>query len=196
MNHDEATRYFDDLGERVPDRRPAMPELLAAGKSAGRRRRRRAQATAVASVVLVAGGIALTRGLLVTDDADTVAGGPSPVLTLPEWNAWPAAEVEGVLSLRDGCLFIGDHAAIWPNGTTWNEPEQAVRYESLSISVGDSVHGGGGFYAVGSDAGSAMGDATWESAQQCARGAGGGEVVVVLPDSSQPLEHRLRSGRG
>jgi hypothetical protein len=188
MNHDEATRYFDDLGERVPDRRPAIPDLLVAGKLAERRRTRRTLAMSVAAVVLVGSGAALTRGVLMTDDADPVTGGPSPVLTLPEWNGWPDAEVKGALSLRDGCLFIGNYAAVWPSGSTWDAAEQAVQFESLTIRVGQYVSGGGGYYQVGSDAGSAIGDATWDSAQQCARRGGGSEVVAVRPDSVRTIE--------
>jgi hypothetical protein len=188
MNHDEATRYFDELGERIPDRRPAMPELLVAGKRAERRRMRRAVAISVAAAVLVAGGVALARGVIMTDDADPVAGGDSPVLTLPEWNGWPDAEVKGVVSLHDGCLYIGDFAAVWPRGSTWDASEQAVQFESLTIGVGQYVSGGGGYYTIGTDAGSAIGDATWDLAQQCARLAGGGEVVAVRPDSVRAIE--------
>ena len=61
MNHDEATRYLDDLGEQVPDRRPPMADLIGAGKLAERRKTRRTMALVAASVALVLGGGALVQ---------------------------------------------------------------------------------------------------------------------------------------
>ncbi|WP_442940024.1 hypothetical protein [Nocardioides sp. B-3] len=56
MNHDEATRLLDDLGERVPDRRPAMASLVASGKKAKRQRSLITVSLVAASVAVVLGG--------------------------------------------------------------------------------------------------------------------------------------------
>ncbi|MDP2773016.1 MAG: hypothetical protein Q8O61_05620 [Nocardioides sp.] len=160
-----------------------MPDLLAAGKVAERRRNRRTLALGAAAVVLVAGAATVASSVLTDDESNPVAGGVSPVLTLPEWDMWPQAEIAGVLNLQDGCLYIGDHAAVWPSGSTWDASEQAVLYGSLTIPVGDHVQGGGGHYTLDIDAGSVMGEATWTAAQQCARQVSGDDVVVVLPDT-------------
>jgi hypothetical protein len=69
MNHEEATRYLDDLGELVPDRRPPMGDLLHAGQGAERRRARRTLALVAASVALVLGGGALVQQMATGDGA-------------------------------------------------------------------------------------------------------------------------------
>lgn len=68
MNHEEATRYLDDLGERVPDRRPPMAAIVEAGRVAERRRSLRTLALVAASVALVLGGGAMARQVTVGSD--------------------------------------------------------------------------------------------------------------------------------
>ncbi|WP_143016198.1 hypothetical protein [Nocardioides szechwanensis] len=165
-----------------------MPDLLAAGKSAARRRSRRTLALSISAVLLVAGAVTAVGNVLTDGRADPVDGVASPVLTLPERDGpWPMALVRGVVSLRGGCLYVGDQAVVWPNGSTWDPAEQAVRYGSLVIPVGDYVRGGGGFYTVGTDSGGDFGDA-WPAAEQCARRSAGGGVVVLLPEQVTPAD--------
>ena len=68
MNEDQATRLFDALGEGVPDRRPPIPELVAAGRTAVRRRTRRTMALAAASVAVALGGGAVVQRVFADDD--------------------------------------------------------------------------------------------------------------------------------
>lgn len=69
MNHDEATRYFDTLGERVSSGRPAVAGLIVAGRAVERRKARRTLALVAASVALVLGGGAVARGVGADADA-------------------------------------------------------------------------------------------------------------------------------
>lgn len=55
MNHEEATKYLDDLGDRVHNRRPPIGEIIRAGKVAKRRRSQRALALSAAAVVFAVG---------------------------------------------------------------------------------------------------------------------------------------------
>jgi hypothetical protein len=68
MNHDEATRYFDGLGEWVPDHRPPMAELVSAGQAAERRKGRRTIGLVAAAVVLVGIGGAAFQHAAQGDD--------------------------------------------------------------------------------------------------------------------------------
>lgn len=68
MNHDEATRYFDALGEGVSIARPAVAELVTAGRAAERHKNRRTLALVAASVVLLLGGGAVARGIVADSD--------------------------------------------------------------------------------------------------------------------------------
>lgn len=61
MNHEEATRYLDSLGDTVPDRRPPIGDLVHAGKSAQRHRSRRTAGLVAAVAVLIGGGLWTTR---------------------------------------------------------------------------------------------------------------------------------------
>lgn len=69
MNHEEATRYLDDLGERVPDHRPPMAALVAAGRTAERRRSLTTLTLVAASVVLILGGGSIARHIVGADDS-------------------------------------------------------------------------------------------------------------------------------
>lgn len=56
MNHEEATEYLDELGDRVSVRPPPVGEIIRAGKIAERRKSVRTLALIAAAAVLVVGG--------------------------------------------------------------------------------------------------------------------------------------------
>jgi hypothetical protein len=68
VNHEEATRYLDDLGELVPDRRPPMTDLIRSGKFAERRMTRKTSALVAAAVALIFGGGAVVQLATTGDD--------------------------------------------------------------------------------------------------------------------------------
>jgi hypothetical protein len=68
MNHEEATRYLDDLGERVPDRRPPMAALLASGRVVRRRRALKTLTLIAASAALILGVGAGARQIFLGSD--------------------------------------------------------------------------------------------------------------------------------
>ena len=56
MNHEEATEYLDELGDRLPVRPPPVGEIIRAGRVAERRKSERTLALVAAAAVLVVGG--------------------------------------------------------------------------------------------------------------------------------------------
>jgi hypothetical protein len=80
-----------------------------------------------------------------THSNDTDTGGP--LIAVHGWNAYPAAGISGRLTLREGCLFIGDSVAFWGEGTSWNPTRRSVEFNSAeSARVGARFSGGGGQY--------------------------------------------------
>jgi hypothetical protein len=41
---------------------------------------------------------------------------------------YPTARLSGRLSLRDGCLMIGDGVVFWPAETSWNDAKREVAF--------------------------------------------------------------------
>jgi len=69
MNHDEATRFFDELSEST-DSRPPTADLLAAGRTAERRKRRNTIGASVVAVALILGGGAVAQVMTQGDGGD------------------------------------------------------------------------------------------------------------------------------
>jgi hypothetical protein len=56
------------------------------------------------------------------------------------------AEIAGVVTLDEGCVRVGEYPAVWPEGTTWDSARQALMLPSgLSVAIGESVSGAGGY---------------------------------------------------
>lgn len=83
MNHDQATQYFAELGELVPDRRRSMDTLIDSGKRERRRRTRRFMALTGAALALVVGGGAAVQqaGTSKSDHAADRAPADAPPAT-------------------------------------------------------------------------------------------------------------------
>lgn len=85
-----------------------------------------------------------------SEEPDTGAAGQGPVIAVRDWNAYPAAEVAGRLSLNEGCLLVGGSVAFWADGTSWDAKTQSVVFESGNrVTVGQQFSGGGGHYSEG-----------------------------------------------
>src|SRR6476619_4418712 len=63
-----------------------------------------------------------------TGTADSSAKATRPVITRVADSKipYPAASLSGRLSLRDGCLMIGDGVVFWPAGTSWDAAHREV----------------------------------------------------------------------
>ncbi len=75
----------------------------------------------------------------------------------PVEESFMAAEVEGEIAIRDGCVYLayagGDHPVIFPYGTAWDETQQTVVLNSGElVRNGDWIYGGGGGGPLGPDA--------------------------------------------
>nr|MBA2464664.1 hypothetical protein [Nocardioidaceae bacterium] len=56
------------------------------------------------------------------------------------------AIVRGEVSLDDGCLRLGGMPVIWPEGTSWDAQDEAVRLPNQDVApLGSRVTGGGGY---------------------------------------------------
>ncbi|GAB3023086.1 hypothetical protein GCM10011376_39010 [Nocardioides flavus (ex Wang et al. 2016)] len=79
--------------------------------------------------------------------------GPLPVIT-PEtpWESLPAAEVEGRLTMRDGCLLLDSEIVFWEHGTRWDPESEAVVLDNDdTVGLGEDFVGGGGHFDLRGD---------------------------------------------
>lgn len=97
----------------------------------------------VATAALAVGGC----GLL---PRDPVAA--PPLFTNPNTDSGWEALISGTLEERDGCLWVGEHPALMPWGTTWDADGHAATLPDGTIApVGSTLSGSGG-YVDGLDA--------------------------------------------
>ena len=62
-------------------------------------------------------------------------------------DAGMAAEVEGPLTLDEGCLRVGEYPAIWPERIAWDSLRQVLTLpDGVDIALGEQVSGGGGYF--------------------------------------------------
>ena len=72
--------------------------------------------------------------------------GPLLVSSGSASGAQMAAIVRGEVSLEDGCLRLGGMPVIWPEGTSWDPSDKAVRLPEGDVApLGSRVTGGGGY---------------------------------------------------
>lgn len=94
-------------------------------------------------VIRVLAGVVLVAVLTGCGDEEAstaVASSSTPPLFVNDASgsdAGAAAEIEGVLSVRSGCLWVGRYPAIWPRGTAWDGPSRTLR-----LPGGDEVRSG------------------------------------------------------
>jgi hypothetical protein len=111
-----------------------------------------------------------------------VAAGPGSSVSGPviavDWDAYPAGEVTGRLTLVDGCLYVDDAAVFWADGTTWDAARQAVAFDRAAmVRVGDVFVGGGGHYS--GDLLDGLDGLDVDAVTACMRRAGTDEAVVA-----------------
>jgi hypothetical protein len=93
-----------------------------------------------------------------------------------------AAEVNGVVALRDGCILVDDNPAVWPEDTSWDAENRSVRLPNgASVALGQQVYGGGGYYDDMDVVRDLFGDDVADKAAPCLGDTG--EVAVFNPGS-------------
>lgn len=86
-----------------------------------------------------------------------------------------AAQVDGILSVDErGCLLVGELFTIWPVDTV--RTDDGVRYEDITLTIGDQVTGGGGYLSRAD----AVALVSTDSVQDLENCTADGETVVVL----------------
>lgn len=101
-------------------------------------------------------------GVLFTVLASACSGGERPVARSPviyrsdDPSVYPLALMRGSLTLREGCLMLGEDVLIWPAGTAWESDTASVTFGGQfdgvpSLSVGDRVSLGGGVLGGSAD---------------------------------------------
>ncbi len=95
-----------------------------------------------------------------------------------------AAEVRGVLQLEADCLYVlldERYPIVWPASTTWDEAnEKVVLATGVSVGIGESVYGGGGYFFV-DDVRRLAGDEAAQRAAKCEDNEYG-EIAIVNND--------------
>lgn len=134
-------------------------------------------------------GVLVALGLLATGCGDE---GPArepgsqdesssgPVITLTkEWRYAPAAEVDGVLTLRSQCLVVQGDVAVWPKGAAWTG--DGVLVDHHEFPVGNRVQGGGGEYPIVPSTATAIGETAYAQVKSCAVATGATRALVIFP---------------
>ena len=116
----------------------------------------------------------LTVGPGVGGTDDGIIDGP--VIAHRPWDAYPAAQVRGQLTLESGCLTIGGRLVVWDHGATWDAEAQAVVLDGYTYAVGETVEGGGGEYTDLDQLGD-FGDVATDALKTCAEATGWGRAV-------------------
>jgi hypothetical protein len=127
--------------------------------------------------------LSVLLGVIVALVLWAVADGPGSSVSGPviavDWDAYPAGEVSGRLTLVDGCLYLDDAAAFWARGTTWDAARNAVVFERAdAVTVGEIFAGGGGHYYA-RDLLDGLDGLDVDAVMACMRRAGTDEAVVA-----------------
>lgn len=113
----------------------------------------------------------------------------SPVITRSEDPpVYPLALIRGSLSVRSGCLMLGDDVVVWPVGTAWDSESESVVFGEAfegapSIVVGNRVKLGGGVIGGSADLQNVLDDeAARDALLNCLDATGAESVSFVYPD--------------
>lgn len=99
-----------------------------------------------ANVLLVALVAACGDGDRTGVDSSSIGNGPVVGHPAKGDGVGMTALIDGLLTMSQGCLLVGEFRVVWPYGTTWDAEAQAVRLsDSQVVALGDRVRGGGGF---------------------------------------------------
>ena len=94
----------------------------------------------------------------------------------------------GELEITDGCVYLSGNPVRWPDGTSWDEDESAVRLsDGTLVREGDSVSGGGGSFGGPEDAGFFEDSATARALADCREA--GDEVAIFNGKEDLEVQH-------
>lgn len=131
-------------------------------------------------------GIVLLTALVACGEIAGRGGGTSVDAALPvitpqdDWEAVPAAEVNGPLVLEEGCLLLDADVVFWPHGSRWDSSARAVVLEGgQRARVGETFKGGGGSYGTDTDFPELVGDEAAGAISRCVAATGATEVVFA-----------------
>ena len=123
-----------------------------------------------------------------TQAADSSAGVASPVITRVADSKipYPLAELSGHLSLRDGCLMIGDGVVFWPAETSWDDAKREVVFggdfdRSPSAHVDSTFTGGGGVFALEDDLSRVLSTDAEAALRECIKKTGATHALLAYP---------------
>lgn len=138
----------------------------------------------------------LTLALLLlacgTGTADSSVEATSPVITRVADTGipYPAASLSGRLSLRDGCLMIGDGVVFWPAGTSWDAARREVVFGgdfrgSPNAPVDSTFTGGGGIFALEDDLSGVLSTESEAALRACTHRTGATTALLAYPENSR-----------
>lgn len=94
-----------------------------------------------------------------------------------------AAEIEGSLSIRSGCLWVGDYRAVWPRGTSWDGATRTLQLPNDdTVTIGTKVAGGGAYVQLDHVA-SEFGDEMRNAISRCE----GDEDEIAVFNNGAPI---------
>lgn len=118
--------------------------------------------------------------------------GSLPVITPDaDWDSVPEAEVDGPLTMRDGCLLLDSEIVFWQHGTRWDQDAQAVVLaDGTTVELGQQFTGGGGYYDLRGDDSGALDVHVWlgreagRAIESCSGTTGITALVFAYPSSA------------
>jgi hypothetical protein len=138
------------------------------------------------------GLVALAAVLLVgcgTDGGNSSIEAAGPVITrvVDSKIPYPSAGLSGRLSLRDGCLMLGEGVVFWPAGTSWDGARGEVVFGgdfhgSPNARVDVTFTGGGGLVALEDDLSGLLSKDAEATLRECINKTGATHAVLAYPE--------------
>lgn len=103
--------------------------------------------------------------------------------------SYPTAKIEGLLSLKQGCLLVDDAVVFWPAETGWDRSAEAVTFAgdfegAAPARVGSNFSGGGGGFALTDDLSGMLSADNARTLRECANSNGVDQLVLAYPETS------------
>lgn len=137
MNTDDLRAAMDELARDVPE--PAFTtEVWLQGRRARQRRRWTATVAAAAAVAAIGTATWLTGLLPFSNDDQYLNGNERPFATWPHRSTLASLSV-GELTLKNGCIRVGNTPALFPDETRWDPARQELTLDDKTIRIGETA---------------------------------------------------------